>query len=296
MENDVFVLLLGACEGAYALAASFAGEYGIPVALMDESIPDAYFASRFFFECREVAGIGYTGLFRRALSDFYEAHAGKSLILLPMTERYAKKILSECDFLETMYLLPQKNVPVLQSPTTSPEALLLVYTGPTGERHALFARTAAMSDAKEVLAVITEETPQNLLDALPEHAAGIALYAVDEKGSIAPTGEDGALSPFCAFPSAADLSLAEWILADYVFCEKVKEPQSIPEAIFSPYPIRMVKKHILPAEKTRVKLLLRRRLKLTLAPPRGETHHLHPRSVLRRFYRENSAKKIKAKK
>ena len=31
MESDIFVLLLGACEGAYALAASFRGEYAIPV-------------------------------------------------------------------------------------------------------------------------------------------------------------------------------------------------------------------------------------------------------------------------
>ena len=81
MENDVIVLLLGATEGAYALAATFGGEYSIPVAVMDEKIPDAFEASAFIKETRDVPGISYRGIFMRALSDFYEAHAGKSLLL-----------------------------------------------------------------------------------------------------------------------------------------------------------------------------------------------------------------------
>ena len=92
MENDVFVLLLGANAGAYALASAFA-EYGIFVAVMDEEIPAALGASRFVCETRRVPGIAYRGIFMRALSDFYEAHAGRSLLLLPMTKAYAEAVL-----------------------------------------------------------------------------------------------------------------------------------------------------------------------------------------------------------
>ena len=80
MENDVILLLLGANEGAYALASAFAGDFGISVCVMDEDIPKAFNASKHISETRTVSGIRYRGLFLRALSDFYEANVGKCLI------------------------------------------------------------------------------------------------------------------------------------------------------------------------------------------------------------------------
>lgn len=296
MESDIFVLLLGACEGAYALAASFRGEYGIPVVLIDEEIPDAYHASRFFTECRAVTGIGYTGLFRRALSDFYEAHAGKSLILLPMTEKYAERVIAEREMLEKMYLLPQKEVPVLKTPQAPVSALLLSYTRSDGARRLSYARVCAQNEKNEPLAVITADAPQALLDALPPSNGGIALYGVCENNALSPMGDGGALSPFCDFPSAADTSLAEWIISDYVFCHAANDPESAPTALFSPYPLRKTEKYLQAAEKENFKSLRRHRLFITLSPPRGETRRPRLRLILRRFYRENLAKKIKQKK
>lgn len=296
MESDVFVLLLGACEGAYALASSFAGEYGIPVVLMDEEIPKAYRCSRFFSECRAVPGIAYDALLFRALSDFYEAHAGKSLLLLPMTERYAARLLILRPHLERMYLLPQKEPVILQKVADSVDALLLVYTAADGSKTTFYATVAARTEANEVLAVITSETPKELLACLPKTEGGIALYAVNGAGKLSLMGDDGAISPFCAFPSAADTALAECILSDYVFCQKQDPLDDFPRALFSPYAKSVLKKNLLPEMRRAVNRLLWRRLSVTLAPPRGETKRPFHRLALRRFYKQNLQKLTNEKK
>lgn len=294
MENDVFLLLLGTGEGAYALASLFGGEYGIPVCVMDADVPDAFAASAFVTETRTVSGIAYRGIFLRALSDFYEAHAGKRLLLIPTTEVYTDRVLAEKDELERMFLLPQKKSLKTKKVTFVPHALLLLYVGREGSICTVYGEVAARSETGDALAIITKPTPKELLDKLPNDTPHFALYAVGGDGECLPASEE--YFPYLAFPSAADLSLAEWILTDYITCEAVGADGSAPSGLFMLFPYRKIKKHLLPSLQKEAKLLRRKHLSLSLYPARGETGRPLRRARLKRFYRENWEKRTKAKK
>lgn len=286
MGNDVIVLLLGTGEGAYALASAFAGDYGIPVCVMDEEISTAFSSSRRIKEVRTVSGMAYRGLFLRALSDFYEAYAGKSILLIPTTEAYTARVLEEREELERMFLLPQKKCLKTADLTFSPSALLLHYVGREGSVHTAYGEIAASSGTGAPLALITKPTPKELLNDLPTDAPHFALYAVSEKGECVPVPE--AYAPFLAFPSAADLSLAEWMLNDYVLCTPTEEQESTPTGLFALFSYARTKRYLIPSQKACAKALRRKRLLVRL--------YAESRPCLRRFYRENWEKRTKAKK
>lgn len=296
MKNEVVVLLLGANEGAYALASAFGGEYDIPTFVMDESIPNAFEASAFVKGTLSVPGIAYRGLLLRALSDFYEAHTAKSLLLIPTTAEYVARVLEEREVLERMFLLPLKKCADFENLCFAPNALLLFYVGRKGSVRTVYGEVAARTDAGKPLAVITKPTPKALLSQLSTDVPHFSLYAVNEEGRCIPFGEDGALSPFVFFPSAADLSLAEWILDDYVTCEDVGEDGDTPEGVFTLFGFCKTKKHLLPMKKTLARQHRRRGLSLSLYPARYETRRPFARRHLCRFYRENWQKKTKTKK
>ena len=295
MENDVFVLLLGANAGAYALASAFA-EYGISVTVMDEEIPPAFKVSRFVSEARAVPGIGYDGIFMRALSDFYEAHAGKSLILLPTSEGYTERVLAAREVLERMYLLPNKKWQKTNKIDFLPTGLLLAYVGRTGDLHTAYAAVAARTEAGTPLALVTKETPSELLLLLPTDTPHFALYATGDAGELSAMGAEDALSPLLAFPAAADISLAEWMLTDYVTCEPIADTPDTPRGLFTLFPLKETKPYLLPAWRTPALALARRRLTLSLFGARTETKRPRHRLILRRFYQEIWQKKTKAKK
>lgn len=294
MDTDVIVLLLGANEGAYALAASFA-EYGIPAVLMDEEIPEIFERSAFFVEMRRVPGIGYRGLFLRALSDFYEKYAGKSLILIPTTEEYTARTLAERETLDRMYLLPQKSCLSLTAANEDTEGLLFLYTGREGKERFFYGRVVARTDRGEPIAVVTEPLPRSV-SVLPKlEAQGFALYAVSDAGECSPCGGSGALSPLVAFPSASDTSLAEWILNDHVLCEEGEE-HAVSTAVFSLLPYRHLKPFLLPSAEKQVRALRRARLFLTLYPHRAERKNPFFRRAITRFALQNRQKTAKTKK
>lgn len=296
MKNEVVVLLLGANEGAYALASAFGGEYDIPTFVMDESIPNAFDASAFVKGTLSVPGIAYRGLFLRALSDFYEAHTGKSLLLIPTTAEYTARVVEEREVLERMFLLPMKKCANFKDLCFAPDALLLFYVGRKGSVRTVYGSVAARTDAGKPLAVITKPTPKALLSQLAADVPHFSLYAVSEDGRCIPFGEDGALSPFVFFPSAADLSLAEWLLDDYVTCEDVGEDGDTPEGVFTLFNFGKTKKYLLSTKKTLTRQLCRRGLSLSLYPARYETRRPIRRLCLGRFYRENWEKITKRKK
>ena len=294
MENDVILLLLGATPGAYALASVFAGEYGVPVCVMDEELPQAFLASAFVKETRRVSGIAYRGLFLRALSDFYEANAEKSILLLPMTEAYTARVLAEKETLARMFLLPQKKYLNSEIPNFVPKALLLFYVGRTGSVRTAYAEVAARTEDGTPLALITKTTPEGLVASLPHDTPHFALYALGEAGECVPIGEEYA--PYLAFPSAADLSLVEWLLADYVTCEDVGKDGTVPSGLFTLFHYKKTKSYLFPTYAKAARALRKKHLSVTLYPPRGETRAPNRRLVLRRFYRENWEKATKAKK
>ena len=292
MNEDVILLLLGANAGAYALAASF-GEYGIPAVIMDENVPSAFSHTAFVSEVRRVPGLGYRGILMRALGDFYEKHAGRTLILLPTTAALAERVYAKEESLAKMYLLPLCHIP--QSVVGKmPTALLLTYTDSSGSLHAHYGAVVAAC-GEEPLAVVTEAIPEGLLSRV-EGKAEIALYGIDKEGALFLYSREGTVSPLIAFPSAADASLAEWILSDLVACEPVEESESVPAAVFSLLPYRRLCPYVLPSEKARVAGLVKRRLCLSLYPCRGERKTLRARLVLRRYLLENWQKKTKIKK
>lgn len=295
MENDVFVLLLGANAGAYALAAAFA-EYGIPVTVMDGEVPNAFYASKHVQEVRRVPGIEYDGLLMRALSDFYEAHAGKSLLLLPTTEKYTERVLANREVLERMFLLPNKKWQKAESTAPSPDALLLVYVGRTGALCAAYGKVTAKTEDGEPLAVVTEEAPSALLADIDRETPHFALYGVKENGACVALLDEDALSPLLAFSTAADLSLAEWMLTDYVSCGHLPEASIAPSGLFTLFSYGKTKKHFLPQSAKCAKALHRRRLCISLFTGKSETKNPLRRRILKRFYREFWQKKTKNKK
>lgn len=286
MGNDVILLLLGANEGAYALASSFAGDYGIPVCVMDERIPIAFSASSFVRETRTVSGLAYRGLFMRALCDFYEAHPGKSILLISTTADYTARVLEEREELERMFLLPQKKCPERENFDGVPAAMLLLYVGRTGDVRTVYGEIAARTEEGTPLAVITKPTPKALLAHLHTDTPHFALYLIGEDGHPFHAGEKYA--DFLAFSSAADLSLAEWILTDYVTCESIGEDGSIPTGLFTLFSYKKTKSYILFEQKELVKTLRRKRLSVRL--------YAEKRRPLRRAYRENWEKITKTKK
>lgn len=292
MNEDVILLLLGANAGAYALAASF-GEYGIPVTVMDESVPPVFFHTAFVSEVRCVPGLGYRGILMRALGDFYEKYAGRTLILLPTTAELAARVYAEEKSLSKMYLLPVCHIPKASVEKT-PTALLLTYTDHAGALHAHYG-TVVAAGGEEPLAVIPEPLPAGLLSHV-EGKEGIALYGIDETGETFLYSREGTVSPLIAFPSAADASLVEWLLSDLVTCEPIEDSETVPEAVFSLLPYRRLRSFVLPSEKERVACLTHRHLYLSLFPYRGEKKDPRARLILRRYMLENWQKKTKIKK
>lgn len=294
MRNDVIVLLLGATEGAYALAVTFSGDYGIPVCVMDREIPAAFSASAFVGQTHRVFGIEYSALFLRALSDFYEAHAGKSILLLPMTEEYTARVLAAQETLARMFLLPQKKCPDHQTPHFIPTAFLLLYVGRMGEARTVYGEVAARTQDGEPLALITKPTPEGLASRLSCDTPHFALYAVGSKGECVAAREGYA--PLLAFPSASDLSLAEWLLADYVTCDSIGWDGDVPSGLFTLFSYKRIKGYLLSAHSKEAKALRKQHLSVTLYPSRGETRAPARRLCLHRFYRENWEKRTKPKK
>lgn len=294
MDRDVFVLLLGATDAAYALGAAFAGDMGISVTVMDEELPDAFFRSAFLTPCR-TPGLSLSGILRRALSDFYEKHASHRCILIPTTEVYASLLRAEESFFSKMYLLPHllsmkcENIPV------DTDALLLVYTGREGERRVVYGTVAAKTPDGAPLAVLTEDAPASILSRLPDGERGLALFALSA-GKLLPCAEDGALSPLFYFISAADASVAEWIVFDYVLCEPLPPVRENARALFSLFPFGKIKRYLLPHARECAHRFHARRLESVLFSLRYERKSLPAVLCLRRFYGEKWEKRINAKK
>lgn len=285
MKSDVCLLVLGACEGAYALAASFAGELGVPVTLMDEQITASLAASALLSPSR-VPGLTLDGIFLRALSDFYAAHAASRCMLIPAKDIYAEMTEKHAEYLSRMFLLPHTLRLPDTPPPQRPEGLLLVYGGREEETvRTVYGRTVVCAEDGSPISLVTEDVPARLLSALPPHARGLSLFAVKD-GALFPYAERGALAPQIALSEAMDASVAEWILYDWLLCEEPPDVKEGGHALFTLYPYGWLRRSVREEEKKTVGRLRARRLVFTLFSRRYEKFPLRGYFGIRRFARE----------
>ena len=236
MENDVFVLILGATEGAYALAHAFFHDYGIRPTVVDEDAP-FYIKESTALRYERVPGLGNARMLLLAAERFYEKHSGKSLFLLPVKEVYAAMTEAHRDHLETMFFLPRLH----RGDATAKDAraLLFAYRGTEGETRTAYGRVAARDGEGRPTVLLAGERPTVDLTSMPE--GSIALFAEDADGCLAPVREP--LSALLFFLTAADVSLPEHLINDYVLCEALPKEEWV-SGMFSLYPYRWVKKQV----------------------------------------------------
>lgn len=236
MENDVFVLILGATEGAYALAHAFFHDYGIRPTVVDEDAP-FYIKESAALTYERVPALGDTRMFLLAAERFYERHSGRSLFLFPVKEAYAAITEAHRERLETMFFLPR----IYRGDAAPKDAcsLLFAYLGTEGEKRTVYGQVAACDGEGMPTVALAKESPDIDLSAMP--GGSIALFAGDADGHFAPLRE-----PLCAllfFLTAADVSLPEHVINDYVLCEPLPKAERV-SGLFSLYPYRWVKKQV----------------------------------------------------
>lgn len=256
MENDVFVLILGATDGAYALAHTFFHDYGVRVTVMDREAPPCLAASRALtFE--RVSGMEEARMLLLAVERFYERHSGKSLFLFATKAEYADTLDAHRDRLEKMFFLPR----VLRGEGRLADArgLLFAYRTTEGEMRTAYGQTAAWL-ADGTPAVLLARAPLALNEDAIERGS-FALLAEDENENF--TAVKDPLSSALFFLTAADVSLPELLVTDYVLCEGLP-PEEWVAGLYSLCPYPLLKKRVLPSLRAEADKRYARRLATAL--------------------------------
>ncbi|MBO7171050.1 MAG: hypothetical protein J6W28_07735, partial [Clostridia bacterium] len=237
MENDVFVLIFGATDGAYALAHAFFHDYGIRPTVVDEDAP-FYIRESAALTYERVTGLADGRMLLLTAERFYEKHSGKSLFLIAAREEYAAVAEADRARLETMFFIPRLhrgNVALKNA-----KGLLFAYRSAERESCVAYGRVAAYDGEGLPTVVLAEDAPKT--DAFDLPTRGVALLAEGEDGRFAPVGE-----PICShlfFLTAADVSLPELLINDYVLCEALPKEETVRGA-FSLYPYQRLKSRVL---------------------------------------------------
>lgn len=262
MENDVFVLILGANEGAYALSHAFFHDYGIRPTVTDTAAP-AFITDSVALAFEKVPGLDTERMLLLAVERFYERHSGKALFLLPTDARYAAVIEANRDHLEKMFFVPR--ITRGGAAVKNARALLFAYRSTADEVRAVYGRVAAV-DGEGTPTVLLAGTPPCLEEAILEKGS-FALLAEDDNGVLAPVAE-----PLCApffFLTAADASLPEWLITDYVLCERLPAEEQV-MGLYSLCPYRMLKKRVWPQMRRDADLRYGRKMATALFSPKRE--------------------------
>jgi hypothetical protein len=238
MENDVFVLILGTTEGAYALAHAFFHDYGIRPTVMDVDAP-FYIKESASLRYERVPGMEDGRMLLLAAERFYERHSGKSLFLLPVKEEYAAITEAHRDRLETMFFMPR--IHRGDADLRGACGLLFAYRGTEGDMRTAYGRVAAQDSDGHPTVFLAGRGRTIDMSAMRE--GSIALFAEDADGCFAPLREP--LSAVLFFLTAADVSLPEYLVNDYVLCEALPEEEWL-SGMFSLYPYRWMKKQVFP--------------------------------------------------
>ncbi len=256
MENDVFVLILGATDGAYALAHTFFHDYGIRPTVIDTAAP-SFITDSVSLSFERVPGLDTARMLLLAAERFYERHSGKSLFLFATKAEYADTLDAHRAHLEKMFFVPRTLRG--EGSLSGARGLLFAYRTTEGEMRTAYGQTAAW---------LADGTPSVLLAraplALNEDAiekGSFALFAEDENENF--TAVRDPLSSALFFLTAADVSLPELLVTDYVLCEGLP-PEEWVAGLYSLCPYRLLKKRVLPPLRAETDKRYARRLATTL--------------------------------
>lgn len=251
MEEDVLAVLLGATPAAFALAQAFDRDYGIRSVLVG-SLPEEERAP--YLTGIPLPATVRDGLFLRAMTDLYERTPNKSRLLLPMAEPYIALCETHRDTLEKMFLCPGAFGGGIRLPETSAphaDGILFGYQGRTGSR-LCYARLCPPAPSGIPAACVTAPLPPALVqeaETAKDGKRGFFLcYTSGDRLCVAPV-----CGYFLGFPAAADVSLPELLLNDYVTCTPL--PENIPAlaGVWSPFSRRRVMPLLGKAEKKLVR-------------------------------------------
>lgn len=105
MCEDLIPVLLGGDLNCYGLARAFREAYGVPTVAFGRQLLGAVHHSR-YISFHAVPALSDHDACRRVLLDFAKETAGKTRILLPCTDEYARFLIENKDTLAPHYILP----------------------------------------------------------------------------------------------------------------------------------------------------------------------------------------------
>ena len=237
MEKDVAVLILGASEGSYAACRSFYTEFGIQPTVLDNTLPDLFFRSRFvrgrslpFFK------LSLPALALRILEEEGEA-LGKRVLLLPGTPACAAFLAEWEAALSPHFILPCGTPPVLpyEEGEGLPSGRLVACVDGESEGLFCYGRTPLYQNGAPAY-FRTADLPEALLplcDRLKREGFGIFTFPIWERDGRLLVGKPASdLSALPFFATAADRSPAEFLLFRFILCQTPPSPTSPTDGIY----------------------------------------------------------------
>ncbi len=295
MQNDIFPILLGATDGAYALCRAFYHDYGIRPLVLDETLPDLFYHTA-CAQPKRVKNFSHASLFCRVLEDIYEDKRGKNLLLIPMTAAYADEVREREEHLVRMFLLPHLPSPLETKDIGAAKALVFLYRALSGACCTVYGELAAQTKCGAPLAFIARPIPNGIQEALfalsSNLSRGCYLFALseqNEKTVFSPFSAD--FSPFASLTMAADVSIPELFLRETVFCEPLPALDETLLGAFSLFPYRKVKKYMKSTVKKECARLGARGAFLSLFHLRQDRFSLSLHRIFRDCYRQKTEQK-----
>ncbi len=293
MKNDILPILLGATDGAYALARAFYHDYGICPLVLDES-PSPLFEATACARLWVRKNLARPHILYRVLEDIYEETKGKSLVLLPMTEAFTERLREREAWLSAMFLLPHMPTALSREECGSPDAILFLYRAADGECRTVLGEVAACSHGTPIAAFARPVT-RELSAAVQAFAEGLSRGAYlfylgtdgDGEPSLLSQGSD--FSPLCALTLANDVSIPELMISECVLCDPLPEPDGELLGVFSLFPRRQTQKYL--SSEGKKECRARRRRFVSLYSLSGDRFSLALWRVFRSFYRHKTPKK-----
>lgn len=254
MKQDVLPIILGATDGAYALAHAFFHDYGIVPLVLDDC-DSLLFKHTFCAYQSIVKNVRKPDTFYRVAEDMAVKCQGKSLLLIPADGCFLSLVSERVSWLSKMFLLPHLPTPSFEKKPDDVVALALLYRTGRGECRTVYARTLAKSPSGEFTALLAQNIPDVIAEDIkaqaPNLCRGIYLFYIDSEGKLYRDGS--VLSPLVAFSAAKDASLPEWMINETVLCEPLPETQEELSALFTLFPYRKTRRFLTRAARKTVR-------------------------------------------
>lgn len=300
MQNDIFPILLGATEGAYALSRAFYHDYGIRPLVIDENAP-TLFSHTACASVRCVKNFSHPAIFYRCLDDLYEDKKGKNLMLIPLGDPYTELVLEREAYLAKMFLLPHLPHKLSAQAYHPDRPLVFLYRTKNGASLTVCGECAAQSENGEPLAFLARPVPAYVHALVKEISLGLSrgcylfsLAEKDDEAFLVPVPDS--LSPFFLLSLAKDVSIPELFLRETVFCEDLPEVEEELSGAFSLFSYRKIKKYIFHSVKKECAALHRKKAFLSLYTVKNERFSWKIYRIFRTFYRKMTLPKEKIKK